>query len=387
MFDAAKFIEASLPKLRAQAGEHDALIALSGGVDSSVAAALMNKAIGKHLKALLLDTGFMREGEPGQVKAMMKAAGITVEVRDVSGEFFAALKGLSDAEEKRKAFRETFYNIFGRETKNFKCEYLVQGTIAPDWIETEGGIKSQHNILEQIGIDTKTKFGFRLIEPLAQLYKDQVRLLGKELGLPDEVYSRQPFPGPGLMVRCIGEVREDTVAELRKSVAIVEKHVTNADAQQYFAAIFESKGKDAMNIAEQASHLFNDRCSAYLHEAKATGVKGDLRFYGQLVGLKLGKRHPISELSKKQLDIVIKNEVVCRVLVKILSQHTSRGQKLPYSVAIRAIRTRDFMTATVSEIEWARLEAMAKEILAACPHVWRVYYDVTPKPPATVEFE
>src|SRR4030042_935616 len=176
MFDAAKFIEASLPKLRAQVGEHDALIALSGGVDSSVTAALMNKAIGKHLKALLLATGFMRQDEPEQVKAMMKAAGIT----------------------------------------------------------------SQHNILEQIGIDTKTKFGFRLIEPLAQLYKDQVRLLGKELGLPAEVYSRQPFPGPGLMVRCIGEVREDKVAALSKSVAIVEKHVTGEDAQQYFAAIFDS---------------------------------------------------------------------------------------------------------------------------------------------------
>ena len=383
MFDAAKFIEASLPKLRAQVGGHGALMALSGGVDSSVAAALMNKAIGKHLKALLLDTGFMRQDEPEQVKAMMKAAGITVEVRDVSKEFYAALKGLSDAEEKRKAFREIFYNIFARETEKLKCEYLVQGTIAPDWIETEGGIKSQHNILEQIGIDTKTKFGFKLIEPLAQLYKDQVRLLGKAMGLPAEVYSRQPFPGPGLMVRCIGEVRPDKVAALSKAVAIVEKHITGEDAQQYFAAIFDSKGRDAPEIAEQASHLFDDKCSAYLHDAKGTGVKGDLRFYGQLVGLKFGKRHSMSELSKKQLDLVIKNESVCRVLVKI----DSHPKHERYCVAIRAIRTRDFMTATVSEISWERLEAMAKEILAACPHVWRVYYDVTPKPPATVEFE
>jgi GMP synthase (glutamine-hydrolysing) len=383
MFEAAKFIEASLPKLRAQVGEHDALIALSGGVDSSVAAALMNKAIGKQLKALLLDTGFMRQDEPEQVKAMMKAAGIMVEVRDVSAEFYAALKGLSDAEEKRKAFRETFYNIFAREVKKVNCEFLVQGTIAPDWIETEGGIKSQHNILDQIGVDTKTKFGFRLIEPLAQLYKDQVRMLGKELGLPAEVYSRQPFPGPGLMVRCVGEVREDKVAALSKAVAIVEKHVTGEDAQQYFAAIFDSKGRDAPEIAEQASHLFDDKCSAYLHDAKGTGVKGDLRFYGQIVGLKLSKRHPISELSKKQLEIVIKNETVCRVLVKVASHHSHEH----YCVAIRAIKTRDFMTATVSEISWERLDQMAKEILAACPHVWRVYYEVTPKPSATVEFE
>ncbi|VVC04025.1 GMP synthase [glutamine-hydrolyzing] subunit B [Candidatus Burarchaeum australiense] len=383
MFDAAKFIEASLPKLRAQVGDNQALVALSGGVDSSVAAALMNKAVGKQLRALLLDTGFMRENEPEQVRKWMKQAGIELDVRDVSKEFFSALKGLSDAEEKRKAFRNTFYTVFGRETKKFNCDYLVQGTIAPDWIETEGGIKSQHNVLEQIGIDTKTKFGFRLIEPLSQLYKDQVRLLGKELGLPQEVCERQPFPGPGLMVRCVGEVREDKVKDLRHSVAVVEKHVTNADAQQYFAAIFDSRGKDAMNIAEQASELFDDKCSAFLYDSKATGVKGDLRFYGKLVGLKLGRRHPVEELSKKQLDIVIKNEGVCRVLVKVASQQ----KKEPYCVAIRAIRTRDFMTATVSDISWDRLDAMAKEILASCPRVWRVYYDVTPKPPATVEFE
>src|SRR3989344_1176234 len=162
MFDAEKFIESSLPKLRGQVGDANALIALSGGVDSSVAAALMNKAIGKHLRALFLDTGFMRENEAGQVKEMMRTAGIEVEVRDVSLEFFAALAGLADAEEKRIAFRETFYTVFAREVKKFNCDYLVQGTIAPDWIETEGGIKSQHNILEQIGIDSKTRFGFKL---------------------------------------------------------------------------------------------------------------------------------------------------------------------------------------------------------------------------------
>jgi len=383
MFEPAKFIEGSLPKLRAQIGSRGALIALSGGVDSTVAAALVNKAIGKQLRALFLDTGLMREGEPEQVREKMHEIGIDVEVRDVSEEFFEALTGLSDAEEKRKAFRETFYNVFGREAKKFKCDFLVQGTIAPDWIETEGGIKSQHNVLDQIGVDTKTQFGFKLCEPLMQLYKDQVRAVGRELGLPEEVYQRQPFPGPGLMVRCVGEVLEDKVHDLRKSIAIVERHVTNADAQQYFAAIFDAKGGASQEIADIARVQFSDKCGAFLYDAKGTGVKGDLRFYGNMVGLKLSKRHAIRELREKQLEIVIQTGTVCRVLVEV----SERQREAEYCVAIRAIRTRDFMTASPSEIEWARLERMASEILEECPHVWRVYYDVTPKPPATVEFE
>jgi GMP synthase (glutamine-hydrolysing) len=385
MFDAPKFIENSLPKLRAQIGNGKALVALSGGVDSSVAAALVNKAIGKQLKAIFLDTGFMREGEPAQVKMRMKEIGIDVEIRNVADEFMAALSGLSDAEEKRVAFRETFYNVFGREARGTGCDFLVQGTIAPDWIETEGGIKSQHNVLDQIGIDTKTKFGFKLVEPLAQLYKDQVRAVGKEMGLTREVYERQPFPGPGLMVRCVGEVSEDKVHDLRKSVAIVEKHVTNGDGQQYFAAIFGSEGKEDGEISAHASKIFNDTCSAYLFNAKGTGVKGDLRFYGHIAGLKLAKRHAIKELAEKQLEIVIKTGTVCRTLAEISER--AGAKTAPYCVAVRCIKTRDFMTAAPSELEWKRLEMIAAEILEACPRVWRVYYDVTPKPPGTVEFE
>ncbi|MFA6035474.1 MAG: GMP synthase, partial [Candidatus Micrarchaeia archaeon] len=339
--------------------------------------------IGKQLRALFLDTGFMREGEPQQVKAKMAEIGIDVEIRDVSEEIFEALTGLSDAEEKRKAFRDTFYNVFGREAKKFNCDYLVQGTIAPDWIETEGGIKSQHNVLDQIGIDTREKFGFKLCEPLLQLYKDQVRSVGKEMGLPVDIYERQPFPGPGLMVRCVGEVLEDKVHDLRKSIAIVEQHITNADAQQYFAAIFDAKGSASQEISDIARVQFNDKCEAILYDAKGTGVKGDLRFYGNMAGLKLAKRHPIRELREKQLEIVIQTGTVCRVLVEV----KQRQAQADYCVAIRAIRTRDFMTASPSEIEWERLDAMASEILESCPHIWRVYYDVTPKPPATVEFE
>ncbi|RLG19132.1 GMP synthase [Candidatus Micrarchaeota archaeon] len=383
MFDAQKFIEESTQKLREQIGDEGALVALSGGVDSTVVAALVNKAIGKDLKALFLDTGFMRENEGEEVKEMMAEAGIRVEVRNVSEEFFKALEGLENAEEKRVAFRTTFYTVFAREAKKFNCEYLIQGTIAPDWIETEGGIKSQHNILEQIGIDAKTKFGFKVLEPINQLYKDQVRQVGKALGLPESIYTRQPFPGPGLLVRCIGAVHDDKVRDLKRAVSIVEKHLTNKDAQQYFAATFDSTGKESEKISKQASELFGDECDAFLYDAKGTGVKGDLRFYGQLVGLKFTKRHPINLLAEKQLEIVIKNDAVCRVLVEV----DSRKEKKPYCAVIRAIRTRDFMTVTVSDIEWQRLDTIAKEILEKCPAVGKVYYDVTPKPPATVEFE
>jgi len=189
MFDAGRFIESSLPKLREQIGDREALVALSGGIDSSIAAALVSRAIGKQLKAILLDTGFMREDEPEQVRKRMKRAGIAVEVRDVSKEFYDALEGLSDAEEKRKAFRQKFYTIFGREVKRFGCEFLVQGTIAPDWIETQGGIKSQHNVLQEAGIDPSVRFGFKVVEPISQLYKDQVRMVGRFM-------SGSPFQGP-----------------------------------------------------------------------------------------------------------------------------------------------------------------------------------------------
>jgi len=382
-FDCAKFVERAIPKIQAQVGNSNALIALSGGVDSSVAAALVNRALGKKLKAVFLDTGFMREGEPESVRKNMFAIGLEVEVRDVKEEFFGVLKGVSDAEEKRKIFRETFYNIFGRESKTSGCEYLVQGTIAPDWIETQGGIKSQHNVLEQIGIDSKTKFGFKVLEPLAYLYKDQVRELGKYLGLSEEVFMRQPFPGPGLMVRCVGEVKKDKVASLSKSVAIVEKGIARSEAQQYFAAVFDSKGRSDIDATKTAQELLNDpKAEAFVFEAKGTGVKGDLRKYGNICGLSLSKKVPLPELEKKQLDIIIRNPEIARVLVKI----EGRG-KGPYCATIRAIRTRDFMTCGIVNLEWARLESMAAEILAKCPNIADVYYDVTPKPPATVEFE
>lgn len=173
-----------------------ALAAISGGVDSTTAAVLVRRAIGDRLRAVFIDTGFMRMNEPMHVRESLKDI-LTIEVIDARDRFYRELLGLSDAEEKRVRFRETFYTVLSEVAREYGCDWLVQGTIAPDWIETRGGIKTQHNVLEQIGIDTASKYGFKLLEPLKEFYKDQVRELARALGIPIGIVNRQPFPGPG----------------------------------------------------------------------------------------------------------------------------------------------------------------------------------------------
>ncbi|MEW6329127.1 MAG: ATP-binding protein, partial [Candidatus Micrarchaeota archaeon] len=202
-FDVEAFIRNASEDVRRQIGDERALIAVSGGVDSTTVAVLVARAVGEKLSCVFIDTGFMREREPEKVKEGLAKFGVELEVVNARERFFKALEGLEDAEEKRKAFRETFYRLFGEIVRGKGCKILIQGTIAPDWIETKGGIKSQHNVLAQIGIDTSKEYGFRILEPLLYLYKDQVRKVGEALGLPPEFYQRQPFPGPGLLVRVV----------------------------------------------------------------------------------------------------------------------------------------------------------------------------------------
>src|SRR5207245_549289 len=197
------------------------------------------------------------------------------------------------AEEKRKKFRETCYKIMKEEADKFGCDYLVQGTIAPDWIETQGGIKTQHNVLEQVGINPHARYGFKLLEPLSELYKDQVRSLAKYLAIPNEFSERQPFPGPGLLVRCIGEVKKSKLETLKRATSIVEDRLGAVGSNQYFAAIIENKfadepsAKALRKVAADALDLPEDEVRAEPFLNRVTGVKGDERSYGRLAGIAL----------------------------------------------------------------------------------------------------
>ncbi|OIO64063.1 ExsB family transcriptional regulator [Candidatus Woesearchaeota archaeon CG1_02_33_12] len=250
-----KFIEEKVNEIKELVGIEKVVSALSGGVDSAAATVLAHNAIGNNLSAFFIDTGFMRLNEYENISNSIKDYGIKVNLIDAKEEFFSALKGITDPEEKRKAFRNTFYSVFGNVLKQEKAKYLVQGTIKADVIETKTGIKTQHNVLEQIGINPRL-YGLKIIEPLKELYKDDVRNVAKELGLPKTIYERMPFPGPGLSIRVIGEVTKERIDIVRKATYIVEQELKDLKPFQAFAV------------------LMND---------KATGIKNNERNYGNII--------------------------------------------------------------------------------------------------------
>ncbi len=282
-----------------------ALIALSGGVDSSVCAILAHRALGEHLVPVYVDTGLMRKGETDRIREIFQF--MNPRIVDASGQFFAALKGVTDPEKKRKAVGATFIRVFEQVARDINADYLLQGTIYPDRIESEGGIKSHHNVG---GMPSVMEFK-GVVEPIADLYKDEVREVARALELPQEISERMPFPGPGLSVRVIGEVTREKVAIVREANAIVEEELV----QQYRPW----------------------QCLAALLE-KGTGVKGDNRCHGWII-------------------------------------------------AVRAVESRDAMTANYMELPWSTLDKISSRITSEIPSVARVVYDITPKPPATIEFE
>jgi GMP synthase (glutamine-hydrolysing) len=240
--DPQKFIDEKTAELSSMVGSGIAINALSGGVDSSVVTMLGHKALGTQLKSYFIDTGLMRQDEPEQIVTWFKALGVPVEIIDAQKQFFDALKGLTDPEEKREAITQTFYkDVFGKLVRESGATYLLQGTNFTDIEETVAGVKRQHNILEQLGIDTEEQFGYKVIEPLIELRKPAIREVGRLTGLTEDMYQRPPFPGPALAARVIGEVTPERVGIVRQATVIVEEELCNTGAFQYLAVLHEDK--------------------------------------------------------------------------------------------------------------------------------------------------
>ncbi|HLE53624.1 MAG TPA: glutamine-hydrolyzing GMP synthase [Thermoplasmata archaeon] len=314
MFDAKAFVDEQVAAIRKQV-EGKAIIACSGGVDSTTAAVIASRALGEGLLAVYVDTGLMRKRETEDVAATLKDLNVNHRILDAADEYFPALGGVTDPERKRHIIGNKFIELFEREAKAFGAEYLVQGTIAPDWIESGGQlrdrIKSHHNVA---GLPADMKL--RLVEPLRDLYKDEVRAVARALGV--RVAERQPFPGPALAVRVIGEVTPERVALVRDASAIVEEEIEAAAKKglmslpwQYFAALLP---------------------------VQTVGVHGDVRVYG-------------------------------------------------HTIAVRAVESIDGMSATYSKLPHEVLDRISTRITNEVQGVNRVVYDISNKPPATVEWE
>jgi GMP synthase (glutamine-hydrolysing) len=310
------YITESVNAIRAQVGSGRAICGLSGGVDSAVAAALVHRAIGSQLTCVFVDTGLMRKGEGEQVvETFRRHQGIELIHVRAADRFFAALEGVTEPEAKRKAIGELFIRVFEDASGGITdANYLVQGTLYPDVIESgtthAAKIKSHHNVG-----GLPEDMNFELVEPLRTLFKDEVRLVGTQLGLPDEIVWRQPFPGPGLGVRIIGEVTPDKVSVLQDADAIVREELHAAGLER---AIWQS--------------------FAVLADIRTVGVMGDERTYG-------------------------------------------------YPIIVRAVTSEDAMTADWARIPYEVLESISSRIINEVPGVNRVAYDITSKPPGTIEWE
>lgn len=251
------FIHEKVEEIQRIVKDGMAINALSGGVDSSTVTMLGHRALGDRLKTVFIENGLMREGEAEKVAGLFKRLGVTVDVIDAKNEFFAALQGVADPEEKREAITQTFYkDVFGRLVKGRGAKHLLQGTILTDIDETIAGIKRQHNVFEQLGINPQEAFGYQIIEPLIQLRKDGVRMVGAALGLPAEAFDRIPFPGPALAARVIGAITPERIETVRKATVVVERLLKDTGAFQYMAI---------------------------LHKDRVTGMRDGLRDFGQQI--------------------------------------------------------------------------------------------------------
>lgn len=392
--DVPFFVKKQVEVLRRTLEGEKVLIAVSGGVDSTVSAVITHRAIGDNLVCIFIDDNFMRSGEPERVEEVLSAPplNLPIKILDERKRFMEALNGLSDAEKKRKAFREVFYQTLSEAAKREECRFLVQGTIRADVIETEGGVKTQHNVLEQIGIDPNERFGFKVIEPVDSLYKYQVREVARYLGAPTEITERQPFPGPGLSVRVVGLVTSNKLEILKKATALVEDGLKKYSPDQYYAAILSGEAlKEPRALRRDVAEVLNldaKNIEAVFLRERATGIVDGKRSYGFISALGAFDQSEMpldlgyEAMERSRLYIQKNYPEVTRVLFLV-----DFADREGFLVALRAVRTKDFITAEVSELPWTALKAVSHKVLRACPMVSKVYYDVTPKPPATIEFE
>jgi len=309
--DYEKFIEQAVAEIKTGVGNSVAISALSGGVDSSTVTVLGHRALGDRMRTFFVDSGLMREGEPGRVVETFAKLGIHVGLVDAKSEFLAALKGIVDPEQKREAITDVFYSkVFGRLVRETGAKSILQGTNLTDIEETVAGIKRQHNVLEQLGVNPQEAFGYRVLEPLKTLRKDGVREVARLLGLPSSITKRIPFPGPALAARIVGEVTAERLKTVRAATAIVEEELADSGAFQYLAV------------------LLGDR---------ATGVSENRREFGQII-------------------------------------------------VVRCVNSVDARTATATHIPWPKLERLCQRIVTEVEDVSHCLYDLTPKPPATIEY-
>ena len=296
-----QFIQDQIKKIKSKVGKGIAVSALSGGVDSSVVTLLGHKALGDKLKVIFVDNGLMRENEPESVVSIFKKLGIKVEIINAKEKFLNALKGIEDPEEKRKIIKDIFYqDIFESYRKKVKTEFVLQGTILTDIEETRAGIKTQHNV--------DVEAPYTIIEPLAELRKNQVRQLAKELSLPESIYKRIPFLGPALAGRIIGEVTAEKLELIRKATAIVEQELKESGAFQYLAI---------------------------LHKDKVTGIR-------------------------------------------------EKKRELGFQIEVRCFESLDAREAQPTELSYNKLTNLAKK-LTSLPEIVSVTYNITSKPPSTIE--
>jgi len=280
-----EFIQEKIAEIKAAAGEGLVINALSGGVDSSTVTMLGHRALGDHLKTVFIENGLMREGEAEQVAGFFRDLGVRVDIVDAREAFFSALKGVVDPEEKREAIRQTFYkDVFGRIVRESGARHLLQGTILTDVDETVAGIKRQHNVFEQLGIDPQEAFGYQIIEPLIQLRKDGVRMVGRALGLPSELFDRIPFPGPALSARVIGEATPERIEIVRKATAAVERHLKDSGAFQYMAILHEDRVTGMRDGKRDFGQQIEVRCWDSVDARTATPTRLSFEILDQMAG-------------------------------------------------------------------------------------------------------
>ncbi len=289
--DHQRFIEEQIEDIRRAVGDGIALNALSGGVDSSVVTVLAHRALGQRLKTIFVDSALMRAGEPRRVVELFAGMGIPVELVDARGAFLDALAGLTDPEQKRQAVTDTFYrDVFAKAVRRSGATALLHGTILTDIEETVAGIKRQHNILAQIGIDPEKAYGYKVLEPLKTLRKDGVREVARRLDLPAAITERIPFPGPALAARIVGEVTEQRLTTVRAATAIVEDELAPTGAFQYFAVLLSDK---------------------------ATGIRGGKREFGQIIVVRCIESLDAREATPTELSWEQINRIVKRITTEI----------------------------------------------------------------------